>query len=397
MQVNFCGKLITDSAAVVRLAFINAAGDWLLHLDERIDHQGRLLPYIMTGLTDTNREVQIRSLALLGDIGALYEQDNNKDLKDILCYLPEEAHNIGWRSLRDAWQGGSCSGIFPEIFKERPRVGARRVVASNFAGVAGGIAGELRGWHADCRCRAAALLEMYSVFVEDWMQQHVYELVPAMLQAASAAHQRMADADAVAAAGALARCCSMMGLFVAPQCFVRMVEPVLSDTDLSAGVRAAAAAALGDFLNGAWHRGGADECAKAAIRIIQENSLSESQSSVLKQSLVSLTATVIRTASDDLMHEMQVPLISLLLRLQAWPAADAKTRQELAVTVEQEIGNLVKRLDADNSSTGVHSLLSSHREALIKMWDTSSTKLLQSVTAAAMEQLNLKGTDQTNA
>lgn len=388
MQVNFCGKLSTDDAAAVRLEFISAAGDWLLHLDERIDHQGRLLPYLVTGLTDTHPEVQQRSLSLLEEIGTLYEKDNEKDLKDILTYLPEEAHNIGWRSVGDAWQGGHASGFFPSVFKERPHVGTRRVVASNFGGVVGGIAGELRGWDAECRCRAAALLEMYCVLVEDWMQQKVFELLPAMLQAAAPAYQRAADADALSTAAALGRCFCMMGLFVPLEAFMRMVEPVLVGTELPAGLRAAAVAAVRDFLDGAWHRGGGDECVRAALCIILDEGLSETQSSVLKRGLISLTSTFIRCAGGPLLQEMQGDILNLLLRLQAWPASNEGARQEIGDLVEAEIERLHSKVTIGNPLvTSLDEMLAHHQEELLRRWHVQSSKLQQDITDAATLRL----------
>lgn len=387
VQVNFCGKLAMDDAAAVRLEFINAAGDWLLHLDERIDHQGRLLPYLITGLTDTHADVQQRALALLEEIGALYEKDNEKDLKDILCYLPEEAHNIGWRSIGDAWHGGHASGLFPAVFQRRPGVGTRRVVASSFAGVVGGIAGELRGWHAECKRRAAGLLEMYSVFVEDWMQQHIFKVVPAMLQAAAAAHDRAADADVVATADAIGRCFSMMGLCVPLDGFMKMVEAVLLDTGLPTGLRAAAAAAVHHFLSGARHRGGADECVRAVVHILLQDGLSDTQSSVLKRSLVTLTGVCIRWAGEPLLQELEVDFLLLLLRLQAWPAAEKSARKEMADAVESHMNRFACRHTAGGTTyREVNDLLAIHQQELLQSLQNGS-KRQQDVTDLATLRL----------
>eukprot|EP00892_Ulva_mutabilis_P010543 jgi/Ulvmu1/7861/UM004_0092.1 len=371
-KVNFCGKLATDEAVAVRLEFMGAIGDWLLHLDERIDHQGRLLPYLITGLTDTSPQVQERSLQLLEEIGVLYEKDNEKDLKDILVYLPEEAHNIGWRSVGDAWAGGHAAGVFPGVFKQRPRVGVRRVVTGTFAGIVGAIACELRGWQPGCRCRAAALLEVYCVFAEDWMQQRLYEVVPAMLQAAAAAAgQRGTGPDAAAASAGLGRCFTMMGLFVPLEAFMRMVEPVLLDVQLPAGLRAAAAAAMREFLNGARHRGGGDECARGVLRVLLESGLPESQSDILKQDLVALVGSCVAHIGDKMLQEAQVDLVDAMLRLQAWPAADTEAAKTVVAAVEADMQQLACRLAGEEAPNGVRSvdeLLVRHRQALLQRW-----------------------------
>ncbi len=45
-----------------------------------------------------SRPPQADAVALLERLGAQYEQDHEKDLKDMLTYLPEEAHGIGWQA-----------------------------------------------------------------------------------------------------------------------------------------------------------------------------------------------------------------------------------------------------------------------------------------------------------
>jgi hypothetical protein len=52
-------------AAQVRLAFLGMVGNWLLTLRERMDHQPRLLPYLLSGLCDESPSVvQVRQQAV---------------------------------------------------------------------------------------------------------------------------------------------------------------------------------------------------------------------------------------------------------------------------------------------------------------------------------------------
>ena len=43
----------------VRLAFLHTVGDWMLRLRERLDHEQRLLPYLLSALSDEAAEVQV--------------------------------------------------------------------------------------------------------------------------------------------------------------------------------------------------------------------------------------------------------------------------------------------------------------------------------------------------
>jgi hypothetical protein len=46
----------------VRLEFLRMLGDWMLHLRERLDHEPRLLPYLLSALGDESPAVQVRGM-----------------------------------------------------------------------------------------------------------------------------------------------------------------------------------------------------------------------------------------------------------------------------------------------------------------------------------------------
>lgn len=58
----------------VRLEFLHMLGDWMLHLRERVDHEHRLLPYVLSALSDDNPQIQAAALALIDQLGAAYEK-----------------------------------------------------------------------------------------------------------------------------------------------------------------------------------------------------------------------------------------------------------------------------------------------------------------------------------
>jgi hypothetical protein len=110
-------------------------------------------------------QVADRALELLDELGALYEKDNEKDLKDALSYLPEEAHGVGWLSegaAHRAWSAESKGkqNVLPAPFKQRPRLGTRRLVSAAFGHIAGALAAELGSWQPENRYRAALLLKV---------------------------------------------------------------------------------------------------------------------------------------------------------------------------------------------------------------------------------------------
>jgi hypothetical protein len=64
-KINFCGKLALDPSPQVRLALVQVLGDWMLNLSERMDHEHRLLPYLLGALNDSDTSVKVRFCSFL--------------------------------------------------------------------------------------------------------------------------------------------------------------------------------------------------------------------------------------------------------------------------------------------------------------------------------------------
>lgn len=70
----------------------------MLNLRERLDHESRLIPYVLSALNDECGEVSAKAVEIMHALGAQYEIEHKEDLKDALYYLPQEAHGLGWGS-----------------------------------------------------------------------------------------------------------------------------------------------------------------------------------------------------------------------------------------------------------------------------------------------------------
>ena len=183
LKINYMGKLITDSCVRVRQALVRCVGTWLLDLPERRDHESRLLPYLLSGLIDEDVRVQAESLEILSKLGDLYIADNAEDMKDKLYYLPDEAHAHGWM------QGGVWRAIqkgrvpVPRPFTERLSLGMRLLVQQNFKGSLTALSKELSSWQEEPRLKAAKLLRIFLVCMEDFISSCLEKLLPALCQA----------------------------------------------------------------------------------------------------------------------------------------------------------------------------------------------------------------------
>jgi hypothetical protein len=53
-KVNYFALFVQDRSTLVRETFYKTIGDLLLRLPDKSDHEGRLFPYMISGLYDAN-------------------------------------------------------------------------------------------------------------------------------------------------------------------------------------------------------------------------------------------------------------------------------------------------------------------------------------------------------
>ncbi len=117
-KLNYFAQLIADPSFQVRKRFYEVLSDWLLNLPDRFDHEGRFLPYIMSGLSDQQEEISLQVADILSQIGLQYEKENEKDI------IEEKQHGIERKWLihadKDLW--------YPFPLSKRPNLGSRLIV-----------------------------------------------------------------------------------------------------------------------------------------------------------------------------------------------------------------------------------------------------------------------------
>lgn len=56
-KVNYFAMFVADRSTQVRECFYKTIGDILLRLPDKVDHEGRLFPYMISGLFDANDNI----------------------------------------------------------------------------------------------------------------------------------------------------------------------------------------------------------------------------------------------------------------------------------------------------------------------------------------------------
>ena len=70
-----------DVLGQVRAAFVALVGWWMCKLDERQEHESRLLPYLLAALTDDCPSIAAAAWTMLDHVGAVWEQDHAAEVQ----------------------------------------------------------------------------------------------------------------------------------------------------------------------------------------------------------------------------------------------------------------------------------------------------------------------------
>ena len=84
----------------------------MLTLRERIDHHARLMPYALSALSDSSRDVQLAALKLMDDLGAQHEEEHQQDLKVqacLACVFAKSFTAVAGMNGRPLWLANAAS------------------------------------------------------------------------------------------------------------------------------------------------------------------------------------------------------------------------------------------------------------------------------------------------
>ena len=172
-RVNYFGKMTTDENIQVRSAFYSMISTWWKDLPERFDYETLLMPYLLSGLSDSCLAIQDDVLLALDCIGQQYEADHAARLREELLYA----------ARAEAILPQFDPKLPPVLFKPfnaRPRVGTRLVVCPIFPRLLPALVQELNDWRNNLKLLSLNLLRSMLIFVEEKATQHINILLPTL-------------------------------------------------------------------------------------------------------------------------------------------------------------------------------------------------------------------------
>ncbi|XP_059534686.1 LOW QUALITY PROTEIN: dynein axonemal assembly factor 5-like [Myotis daubentonii] len=214
---HFAQRLFND-VPQVRQAVTRVVGGWLLALRDRYSFFHKLIPLLLSSLDDEMPHIVQEAASLWAEAGLQWQKENEEDLKDKLDFAsPRPAHHPS-----------------PET---RPGLGCRELVFRNLSKILPAICHDIMDWVAGTRVKAARLLAVLLLHAEDHAMQHLEALLRTLLLAC-------ADEEG-AVVSSCTRSAELIGTFVSPEVFLKLLWPMLKKSPSASGLLVLAAVIWG--------------------------------------------------------------------------------------------------------------------------------------------------------
>ncbi|KAE8283195.1 Dynein assembly factor 5, axonemal [Larimichthys crocea] len=185
-----------DDSPQVRKAVTVVVGDWLLHMRDRYSYFHKLVPLLLSSITDEIPEIRFLAADLWKQAGTQWEKENEEDIKDKMDFL-----------------------LTPPPFYppgvERPGLGCRELVVRNLGRLVPAITHDVTDWLVPTRVRTSQLLSVLLLHTEDHSTQHLQPLLATLYQACTDTEKEVVS-NCLAAA-------KLLGTFVPPVVFLKLL------------------------------------------------------------------------------------------------------------------------------------------------------------------------------
>lgn len=186
---------------------------FLTQLEDRYDHQTRLLPYLLDLLGDELATIQQIALTCLTTCGAQYEKDHPDDI------IEKRQYGI------DGDDRCNYDKPLPPPFTHRPRIGVRLYVRGNTKRFLFSLINELTNWQNKTRIKSAKLLKYIIILCEEHLTMEAHKLIPTFIKALHYSRDgssRDKDLEEL-----MLEMCELCGRYIVPEAYVHYILPRL--------------------------------------------------------------------------------------------------------------------------------------------------------------------------
>ncbi|KAL2607705.1 hypothetical protein R1flu_026278 [Riccia fluitans] len=318
-KTQYLALLAGDRSIQVREQLLRTVASWLCELDERKEHECRLVPYLLSGFTDESPIIQDVAFQLMQQVGHQYEEENENEVKDTQIYLPEDIDDLTTVAGKP----------LPPAFKCRPCLGARILVRNCCAVMLHALSGDLDAWTSGTKSLAADFLHTLLLFVEEHITMHL-QLVIVILMKASKDPQIETKVSI---------CANVLGHFVDPTAYLLIILPRITGElygDVSVQQLAEAIKLLANVMQGSLASRLTSHIPQICS-VLSETDLMKSIQLDVNQNIVAVASKMIRAWTDQVKEEV-ISILWILLNAAAAadfckrPALDAESAVETLAT-----------------------------------------------------------------
>ena len=166
-KFNYLAFLSADTNQSVLIKFYDVIFDWLLNTEDRVDHESRLIPYVLTGLFNKNEIVANYVLEKFIEMGELHEKTNAKD------YREQKEYGVDAPWIKYINQDKNYNIPYPSPIKKRPGLGCRKIVLSYIRRYIKNLTKEFEGIDNDIKYKVANLLLYSIVYSEEGIVEYL--------------------------------------------------------------------------------------------------------------------------------------------------------------------------------------------------------------------------------
>ncbi|CAG9786356.1 unnamed protein product [Diatraea saccharalis] len=196
LSITPMAEKLFDENTQVRLQVTLEVGNWMLNYRDRYSFWHRMIPLLLTSLSDLMADIRETAIRLWDDIGLQFMDENEEDLKKRTDFLKDVPSH------------------YPDV--KRPNLGCRYLVQTNIGKIVPAIGREMEGWHADARLRSSQLLCWLILCAEEGSTQHANTIVRTLHRGASDEDPRVALE--------IKRASELFGYFIPPATWWPLLE-----------------------------------------------------------------------------------------------------------------------------------------------------------------------------
>lgn len=171
IRINTFAKLNQDGNVLVRKHFYAMIIDWMWNLPNHFDYEAKLMPYILSALSDENESISNTAFEALEQMGKRYEEERGEEIIEMKQY------NIDGSNPAFNYQQP-----LPSSFRnKRPSLGSKLFVRSRTRRFLATVLKELHNWRSPTKKHAARLLKNVIVYSEESITVDTHSILQILL------------------------------------------------------------------------------------------------------------------------------------------------------------------------------------------------------------------------